>query len=51
MKLRFHDLPARLTDGMADFAKEYGFFLEKGGLEITLRKTDEKILEVTRNGN
>lgn len=51
MKLRFHDLPARLTDGMADFAKEYGFSLEKGGLEITLRKTDEKILEVTRKGN
>ena len=51
MKLFFHDLPAHLQSGMADFAREYDFSLERGGLEITLRETDERILEITRKGN
>ena len=48
MKLWFRNLPEHLTSGMADFAKEYGFSLEQGGLEISLRETDERILEIAR---
>ncbi|MDD3335518.1 MAG: beta-N-acetylhexosaminidase [Eubacteriales bacterium] len=46
----FSGLPAHLTPGMIEFAKEYGFELSTGGLHITLNSTQEERLTISRDG-